>query len=649
MAPATSSQRITRQKSREISVNLIPKGKLKPRKTVMNKSSKKVNINARDDSLNLSKKNVSLKNNRTPVRGRLRPRQTRKNYCEDSRLLQKFISSKQQDSRVIIEKLPESVKGNIKVPVYKVIKSPEKSSDREDKDIYDFKFDSNDTKEKTSKKKLRKRNVNKEKGKTIKKTTRKKVFAKTTDHKIVESSKIDVNLSTKIIQNDPALEFVTATTSTKGKNMKKIEANKNIQIPKESVNRNIEKDVESSRVDVDNQTIEILSNDTGDNVEAPRIDINIHEATTLPGTFIEQSKKENIKKPRIISIENANNIIVTTSPPKKTEDTQPFRPKNIFDNKTLSKEHNSTLRSSMLIKTLSPILKTSNTFDCGSPWRPPILTFSKTKHFIQSTPYKNFETKKENKKIKKKSIETNKVMGPNKENIELYKENMELNKENIEIDKENIDMNKENIGQKITGKRKRIASPRKKHAIQKKPPISENQTTQKLPFEVACKFFVQPTPIRISLGEIKNVLLRPNDVVNEDNKQTIEPTHTEVNKSLIEQKKKLVDVANFSDTFDMLSESEKISNVENDVPLFMDLEPSHFSKPPRYSYRRKRIVKFDVSEGDSNEEEKENDKLQQKKKKLTKLEKEREKKINNWIKTINSTFQEIEEYDLVIE
>ncbi|XP_018370684.1 PREDICTED: uncharacterized protein LOC108766109 isoform X1 [Trachymyrmex cornetzi] len=665
-APAAASQRITRLKSREISAKPAPEIKLKPERKVViiNKKLKKVNVSAKNKTLHLSKGSVSLRNNRTPVR-RLRPRQTRKNYCEDSRLLQQFISPKQQDSMVIVEKLKESVEGK-KVPVYKAIE-PEKFSE-DKKDVYDFKFDSNDTKEKAPKKKLGKRNINKEKGKMTKRTTRKKVTAKTSSHKIIESSKIDADPSVVIIQNDSPLEFVVATTSTKENNVKKIETNKDIRTLKKLVNKNIEKEVELPRIDADNRTIEVLD-DTRDHIEAPRIDINIQEATTFSGTFTEQVRKENTSKPRIISIENANNIIVTTSPPKKT-DVQPFRSKNIFDNKTLSKGHDSTLRSTVLMKTLSPILKTTSTFDFGSPWRPPTLSFSKTKHFIQSTPYKDFETKKGNKEIKKKIMETSKEimepnkenikpnkeniepnkenMEPNKENMELNKENMELNKENMEIDKENVDMNKKNIGRRDKERRKKSVSPRKKRAIQKKLPISENQTPQKLRATVAQKS-VQPAPARISLGEIKNVLLRPNNNVNGDNKQTVEPMHTEVNKSLIEQKKQLVDVVNFSDTFDMLSESEKISNVGNDIPLFMDLEPSHFSKPPQHSYRRKRAVKFDFSEDNNEEEENENVKLQPKKKKPTKLEKEHKKKINEWVKTVNSTFQEIEEYDLLIE
>lgn len=71
-------------------------------------------------------------------------------------------------------------------------------------------------------------------------------------------------------------------------------------------------------------------------------------------------------------------------------------------------------------------------------------------------------------------------------------------------------------------------------------------------------------------------------------------------------------------------------------------------QPPQHSYRRKRAVRFDFSE-DSDEEEKENIKHHTKKKKLTKSEKEQEKRIDEWVKTVNTTFQEIEEYDLVIE
>lgn len=73
-------------------------------------------------------------------------------------------------------------------------------------------------------------------------------------------------------------------------------------------------------------------------------------------------------------------------------------------------------------------------------------------------------------------------------------------------------------------------------------------------------------------------------------------------------------------------------------------------QPPQHSYKRKRAIKYDFSENsDEEEEKKKNVKHHTKKKKHTKSEKENEKRINEWIKTINSTFEEIDEYNLFIE
>lgn len=74
-------------------------------------------------------------------------------------------------------------------------------------------------------------------------------------------------------------------------------------------------------------------------------------------------------------------------------------------------------------------------------------------------------------------------------------------------------------------------------------------------------------------------------------------------------------------------------------------------QPPQHSYKRKRAVNYDFSEdsGEEEKEEKKNVKHHIKKKKFTKSEKENEKRINEWIKTINSTFEEIDEHNLFIE
>lgn len=560
MATTTTSKRISRLKSREPSVvkTLVSERKLKPRKVVNNRNSKKNNVSVKRKSLSVSRGNVSLRNSQTLLT-RLRPRRNRKNYCEDSRLLQQYILPKQQNSVVMLQKL-NLKDGKKKKPVYKAIESSEKSL--EDKtDVYDFKFDANDTREKAKKKQRKRKNVT-GKGKMTQKTTGKKITAqpKTIGRKVVKSSKPDVSLiSVEIVESNPPLKFATAKKLTKKNTAKKIETVEidiDIQMPEELVN----KEIEPPKIDIDIHTVE---KSTLKVMETSKVDTNVKaEETTSSGrAFAEQIRKENANKPKVISIEDANNIIVTKSPPNNSEDSWPFRPKNIFDNKTSSKEHN-TRKYSLLTKTLSPILKTTKTFDLGSPWRPPTLMFSQTKHFIQSTPYKNFEPHKENKEI-------------NKKNMKMNKENIEMNKENREVDKENVNMNKENKGRRDKERKKKKNGLREK--LQRKLPISENQTPEKVPTVVASKSIVQPAPVRVSLGEIKNLLQRPN--IKEDNKQPVEQTHTEVDKSLVEQKsKQLMDVINFSDTFDVLSETERLSNIGNDAPLFMDLEPSHFSK-----------------------------------------------------------------------
>ncbi|XP_011162351.1 girdin [Solenopsis invicta] len=693
---STPAKRMTRLRTRQLSVKVAPENEFKLGKSTnknsktvainkssktgtINKNLKKVNVNAQGKNLSISKsiQNVSLRKSRISPKC-LRPRTNRKNYCDDSKLL------KQQDSVVILEKL--NVKGKKKVPVYKAIE-PSKKSLEDKNDVYDFKFDTNDSREK-AKKKQRKRNVNKEKGKISKKTN-KKVTVKKINREVIESPDPKASSSVKITQNNPPLEFAVPTKSTRENitNIETLEINMDVQTVEKSINKDIEKDIEQSRIDVSVHIIENSTEDTAKNIQSrPDKVTNIQAAEETPvlrRSFAKQVRKEESSKPRIISVENADNIIVTRTPPNNIEDSRPFRPKNIFDNKISLKESNITLRNSLLMDILSPIVKTSSACDFGSPWRPPIVTFSQTKHFIQSTPFRNFEKSKEIKKITKKNIETNKEnmemdkknikmdkenIKMDKENIKMHeknmeidkenikmdeenmlmdKENMEMDKENMEMDKENMKMNKENKGRR-NKERKKAISPRKKF-LQKKLLISENKAPEKVRAVVAIKSDLA-APARVSLGEIKNLLHRPN--VNNDNKQTIDQTHSEVDKSLAEQKEKLlVDYLNFSDTFDILSETERLSNIGDEAPLFLDLEPTRFTKPPQHSYKRKRAVRFDFSQdsGEEEKEEKENIKSRPKKKKLTKTEKEQEKRINEWIKTVNTTFQEIEEHDLVIE
>ncbi|KAL6449271.1 hypothetical protein ACFW04_000719 [Cataglyphis niger] len=634
MSTTGVSTRSSRLNSREPCKKSVPGRKLKSKKITINKNSQKININARNKSLLVSKTNLST-NNSQPLSRRLRPRQNKKNYCEDSKLLQQYIPLKQQNSVVILEEL----KDNQKIPIYKATKSFEKSLENKN-DVYDFMFDINDTMEKAPKKK-QKRKINKKKEKMIKKTTHKKV---TIQPKVISNEKngsCRFDPSAKDTQSNPlesAIELIV-TESTK-KDEKKIEiprTDADSQIVKELEKENTVKKIASPTIintDIQIMRESVDTEDTEEKIETPRtntdIDIVGETSSSSNKIYSEQIKIQETKKPKIISVENADNITVIKSAPSNTEEFWPFRSKNIFDNKTSVKQQKNTLNCSLLTKSLSPILKTTNALDVGSPWRPPTLSmFSQAKHFIHSsTPKLKF--------------------GNNKENMEINKENMEMSKENMKINKENMEMNNKNKHGREKERKKKTTFHKKHNIIQKKLPI--NQIPEKVQ-EV--DKHVQAVPARISLGEIKNLLqTKPTDI--DDNKQPTDQAHVEVDKSLMKQKdEKLVNFLNFSDTFDVFSETERLSNTGAEIPLFMDLEPSHFSKPPQRSYRRKRAVKFNFNEDNSEEEEeeenKENVNHHTKKKKLTKIEKENEKRVNEWIKTINSTFEEIDEYNLLIE
>lgn len=505
----------------ESSSKVTSERKLRSKKIITtNKNLQNINISTKDKSLYISKTNISA-NNSQPVSRRLRPRRNKKNYCEDSKLLQQYIPLKQQDSLVIVEKL--NLK-NKKIPVYKTIKSFEESVGNKN-DIYDFMFDINDTIEKTTKKKQKKK-INKKKVKTTKKTIRKKVIIQSEIINNEENKSSEPNTNpVKPMQNNPSdsvIDLIGIESTEKDKEIEVPGTDTNVQIMEQSVKEDTMNKVASS---------------------------NINTYIQVVRESVEENKEK--KMPKIISVENADNITVIKSSPNIEE---PFRPKNIFDNKTSVKRQNNTLNCSLLTKSLSPILKTS-TLDLGSPWRPPTLPmFSRSKHFIQSTPKLRFENNKEN---------------------------MEMNKENMKVNKENMEANKKNKCGREKERKKKTTFHKKDNIIQRELPT--NQTSENAQAIDTNKHVVSAehaaVPARISLGEIKNLLQTKPDN-NDDNKQASNQAHVEDDKSLTEKQtdKNLVNFLNFSDTFDVLSETEKLSNFGTEVPLFMDLEPSHFSK-----------------------------------------------------------------------
>lgn len=86
---------------------------------------------------------------------------------------------------------------------------------------------------------------------------------------------------------------------------------------------------------------------------------------------------------------------------------------------------------------------------------------------------------------------------------------------------------------------------------------------------------------RLSIDEIKNKLLIKNLKEEKDtcNKENILIKNKEIKKLPIKEKKKQIDILNFSDTFDILSETGGTSVVSSsNIPLFTDFEPSHFTQ-----------------------------------------------------------------------
>lgn len=622
-------------------------------------------------------------------------RRNKRNYCEDSKLLQQYLPLQHQDSIVILEKLDLADK---KIPIYKTMNPSEASSENKN-DVYDFQYDINDTKEKLIKKKKRK-NV-KARNKMVKKTVRKKVIIKSklVDDGAIKSSNSGVNFVEIIAQDECFLE--SAITSTKG-------------------TENVSKKIDKPRIDLEEKIQ------------------TIGETISCNQTSVKQSKQQNTKKPRIVSIENADNITITKLSPDNSKDLQPM---GISSDKIMIQRN--TLSCSLLTKSLSPILKTYDSFDPGSPWRPPTLLFSHAKHFIQSTPnVSKVDTihKKHMMHAKSNSHNGDKAMNLNDvENTSSSIQNMSdkinhkknsnpcrkfgteitniehLNNNNVTIqnntevkndksvtevktepsvqlniitpesqnyssfddicvdDKENTMPNyetpkksmKKKIKERYLPNSSQSKTPEKKSSIQKEniesqpgssgiknlqnykeqrtlrqsnlnnflnlmdmpentrittkcgifddtpisdsTPISTIKKDNKLTTELENAFgfcekkseldtssteselptakvqtslnkhVVQPIPARLSLGELKNHLIQKKSDNKLDNKQKIDDEKKIDDKKNVENKS-IVDVINFSDTFDVLSEPERLSNYGTNIPLFVDLEPSHFSR-----------------------------------------------------------------------
>lgn len=582
-----------------------------------------------------------------------------------------------------------------KLPIYKHV-SPEKQKENIS-EIYEFKFDINDSNERLPKKQKKivtKRKVTNRKKKNIpvKQVAKKKSIIKKSEE----------------IKNSDFIEFETK----KKDSMEHLNIRSNIL--KENVVKNLKPNIEVNKQLKNSENI----------IKEHTID----EITT---------------KPTIISVKDLSDkkiSIIDTSQISNSNDFKPFRPTNIFNNKQMIQQNN-TLNYSLFEKSLSPIRKSlENSQMLCSPWRASLLTFSQVKNIFQSTPKNNnydiinkklvrtlneskqfanvTKTKntlqKNNENIsteehinintsKKKNLLTLRKFGTEITNIDhslQFKSSIEQINEHMPIETENIQSNIQSISVITSNvnnafkfdnkeiKKNSILSPKKsfkkeiintqiqenilniKANDQKENFISQpgpsglqnnsifNEkrilkqsnlnnflnimelpqcTTIKTPHGIfddtqsisiintsMKKFnesniklnntfgfsdsesdqevssikiennkqekFVQSNVIihdikltaRLSIDEIKNKLLIKNLKEEKDkecNKENILIKNKEIKKLPIKEKKKQIDILNFSDTFDILSETGGTSVVSSsNIPLFTDFEPSHFTQ-----------------------------------------------------------------------
>ncbi|XP_053986386.1 uncharacterized protein LOC128880380 [Hylaeus volcanicus] len=719
-------------------------------KSITKKISKKVNKN---DSI---LRQVSLKEsflNQSKIK-RLRPRRNIKNYQDDDSLVNKHLSPKKRSSIVLLKELKT-------MPIYKYV-SPE-TSVKNASEIYEFKFDSNDSKERLPKKRKKKRTVAK---KTV--TRKKKNIPETRNTQKGEVKEKLTNVESEVIheKDEPLKEQICVKPLIKNP--------------------------------VKDDSDKCVKNNVALNKE-------------LTNTNAEKTTSNEIMRPTIKSIEclpNRNITLMDNSQISKSDEFKPFRPTNIFNNKFLV-QHKNMLNNSLFDKSLSPIIKSSENFDLNSPWRAPpsLFTFSQVKNVFQSTPQnnkyeiygnrlsrainneskscENITTAKDSllkndenvsmegyvntNNIKRKHPLISRKFGTEITNVDHSVQSPlgdEINErvisdvENIQPsvpsinvintsntfksndteDKENSVLNYQSPKKvlKKTRKKKTISPQKIRSAenyeqkenldpqpgpsgLQKNVPFSEQrilkqsnlnnflnvmEKPQQIAIETPHGIFndAPSTPIsRKSIRkhnklnmDLKNAFGFNDDNFNQDisftehdnenakdiekrdvkpfqkktikdiqnhflpkqsrkivrNKENVENKETELRKSpaKVKQNHIPIDTTNFSDTFDVLSELDETSTQnKSDVPLFMDLEPSHFTQPPKHSYKRKRNVKFSFSD-ESDEGEDENlEKHEVKRKRANNMKEKDNKNVIKWIEDINRTFAEVDEHELVVE
>ena len=314
---------------------------------------------------------------------RLRSRQIAKNYKEDSTLIGENLSPAHQDSIVVVEQL--SVQKGKKLPVYRCV-SPENPT-KNPSDVYEFKGDVNEPRERLRKKR-KKRPIKK----TIVGKKKKIVPEKQNVQKPEVHEEQPMNVESKgTVEESPLRNKVSVELVVEN------------QLEKEPV-ENLEKEAKGK-------------------TEEPVAQSDV------PGDRSKEQIKAARSKPTIISIQDLSSKKLTMMdnfPKSNSEDFRPFRPTNIFGNKLMVPQK-STMNHSIFEKSFSPITKSLENFNLDSPWRAPqLLTFSQVRNVFQSTPQnKRYEVS--GRKLVRSVLNESKNCG----NIAKVRDTMQNNNENV--------------------------------------------------------------------------------------------------------------------------------------------------------------------------------------------------------------------------
>lgn len=334
------------------------KSKVIKRKQSMNETSKNISnlrqMSLKESFVNQSKKRVlrssknakNLKNDKTPIKEDCSPEL---NDC----------GSKE------------------KLPVYKSV--PLDNSKEDTNEIYEFKFDVNDSKEKLPRKRKKKPTIKK----TLLNKKKKNVFGKHNLPEIKIDKKIPTNFQVEEIQEVKELKEVT-----EAKSYKEVTGTNSVESLKSKVSTEPVVEHVLKKNDLQEDLKNVSAEPLIDHVLMENVREYTKEETDTQSTNKEPGK-DNIIKPKIVSIEDLNNKKVTVMgnlQTSKLDDFQPFRLTDIF-NSELAVQQKNMLNHSLFERSLSPIKKSSENLEIDSPWRAPQrLTFSQVKNAFQSTP-----------------------------------------------------------------------------------------------------------------------------------------------------------------------------------------------------------------------------------------------------------------------